>query len=345
MDSPRQNRANKIGRKGVAILNNIIEVEMDWNFRINHLEDDFGIDAYIDIVTKDGGLTGKSIAMQIKSGESYFKHKTDYGWKFYGEFKHLNYYLNHDIPVILVLIDINLKKAFWTLCDASQTDRTYNGWSIVIPYNQELGIESKSELEKHISPTVDYVSQLEEYWKINKELKSFGRILFIAGKEDIHTGNYQPIIDALQRIKRNRDLLYHHKENIEIAIHGYDDDPRELYEIDEVRKWVINVLENIEGLSFFLQKGNYAQFLKLILFCQINFQVVEGSEYFDRGLLRREVEYESKDMVEVMNPLFYDLNKFCQENNVSISINEEISTNIVDCFTNGEFSREKNNKA
>ncbi len=332
MESPKQNRANKIGRKGVAILNNLIEVEMDWNFRINHQEDDFGIDAYIDIVTNDGGLTGKSIAMQIKSGESYFNHKTDYGWKFYGKFKHLNYYLNHDIPVILVLIDIEFKKAFWTLCDASQTDRTDSGWSIVIPYNQELSLESKSELEKFVSPTVDYVSQLEEYWEINKRLKSAGRILFIAGKEDINNYNYKPIIDALQRIKSNKDLLYHHKENIEIIIHGYDNDSRELFEIKEVRIWVFNVLENVEGLSFFLQKGKYAQFLKLLLLCQINFQVVEGSEYFDRGILRRKVEYESKEMVEVMNHLFYDLNKFCEENNVPISINEEISRNIVYCF-------------
>jgi hypothetical protein len=340
MDSPKQIRANKIGRKGVAILNNLIEVEMDWNFRINHLEDDFGIDAYIDIVTKDGGLTGKSIAMQIKSGVSYFKHKTNYGWKFYGEFKHLNYYLNHDIPVILVLIDIVLKKTYWTLCNASQTDRTDSGWSIVIPYDHELNIESKTELEKYVSPTVDYVSQLEAYWEINKELKSIGKIIFIVGKEDSYKGNYQPIINALQRIKSNNDLLYHHKENIEIGIHGYDDDPRELYEIVEVRKWVVDVLSNVEGLSFFLQKGDYAQFLKLLLFCQINFQVIEGGEYFKGGILRRKVEYEPKEMVEVMNHLFNDLNEFCQENNIPISINEEISTNIVDCFTGGKFSRE-----
>jgi len=345
MESPKQNRANKIGRKGVAILNSIIEVRLDWIFRINHQENDFGIDAFIDIISEDGQLTGKSIALQIKSGQSYFRKKTDFGWKYNGENRHLNYYLNHDIPVILLIIDVDSEKAFWALCDAQQTEKIDGGWSITIPFSNELTANSKKELEEYISPTIDYVSQLEEYWETNKMLKSFGRITFLAGKDDIDNANYIPLVEVLQRITNNKELLYKHKESIEVGIHGYDDDPRELYEINKVRNWVINILDNVGGLSFFLAKGEFAQFLKLLLFCQIDFNVIEGSEYYDSGILRRKVEYESKDMVAVMNRLFYDLNTFCEQNGIPDSIIEDISTNIVDCFTGGEFSRERKNKA
>lgn len=343
METPKQNRANKIGRKGVAILNSIIEIDLDWNFRINHQEDDFGIDAYIDLISDKGNLTGKSIAMQIKSGDSYFKHKTDFGWKFYGELKHLNYYLNQEIPVILVLVDTKLKKAFWTVCDPTQTEGTKNGWTITVPFDSEMNAASKSELKKYISPTVDYVSQLEDYWEMNRLLKSFDKILIITYKEDILNSNYQPVVNALKRITNNKELLFHHKENVEIAIHGYDDDSRELYEIHEVRTWVRNILDNVDGLAFFLHKGNLAQFIKLILFCQVDFKIIEGAEYYDRGILRKKVEFESEEMVVVLQQMFQDLNEFCDLHKIPENIGIELSRSIADCFSGGEFS--KHNKA
>lgn len=344
MELPKQNRANRIGRKGVAILTRIVEIELDWNLRLNHLEDDFGIDAYIDLVTKEGNLTGKSIALQIKSGESYFKQKSEYGWKYHGENRHLNYYLNHDIPVVIVIVDTESEKAFWVLCDPEQTEGGRNGWTITIPFENEITTKSKSELENFVSPTIDYVSQLEDYWETNKLLKSSSRILLIAGREDIESENYQPIIVALNRIASNKDLLYQHKENIEISIHGYNDDPRELHQIKEVKKWVTRILDNVKGLSFFLVKKDHPQFIKLLLFSQIKIDVVKGSEHIDQGRLRRKVEFESKDMVEIMKLLFNNLNEFCEANRIPLSVNKEISTNIIDCFTEGEFSKDQGTK-
>lgn len=344
MDLPKSNKSNKIGRKGVTILTSIVEDQLDWLLRINHQEDDYGIDAYVDVITKEGHLTGKSIAVQIKSGQSYFKQKTDYGWIYSGELKHLNYYLNHEIPVILVIVDIDSQKAYWEICDAEQTDRSGKRWSIVIPFHQELNQNSKDELSKHISPTIDYVAQLENQWSTNEFLKKVGHVLLIVGKEEIIKQDYEPLISTLTYITSKKDLMYKYRGKIEIAIHGYDDDKKQLYEIDEAKRWIVNILCNVKGLTFFLANHLNAQFLRLFLYSQIDFDIVDGSSRIENGIEKRKVEYDSKDYVKVIYKLFDDLNMFCEYFKVPVPIIKDISDNITNCFTGGEFLKDMNNE-
>lgn len=345
MDLPKSNKSNKIGRKGVTILTSIIVDQLDWLLRINHQEDDYGIDAYIDTVTEEGYLTGKSIAVQIKSGQSYFKQKNEYGWKYSGELRHLNYYLNHEIPVILVIIDTDLQKAYWVILDAEQTEKSSKGWSIIIPFHQELNKDSKHELLKYVSPIIDYVSQLEEQWRTNELLKKFKQVFLIVGKDEIKNLDYQPLISTLNYITRNKDLMFKYRGKIEIVIHGYDLDSRQLYEIDEVKKWIVNILDNVKGLTFFLVNNLNAQFLKLFLYSQIDFDIIEGSERIENGIVKRKVEYDSKDSVKVIYQLFDDLNVFCDYFKIPITIIKEISDNITNCFADGKFMKDKNYKA
>jgi len=345
MDLPKSNKSNKIGRKGVTILTSIVEDQLDWQLRINHQEDDFGIDAYIDIITEEGHLTGKSIAVQIKSGQSYFRQKTDYGWVYSGELKHLNYYLNHEIPVILVIVDTDSKKAYWEICDADQTDRSNKGWSIVIPFHQELEENSKPELSKYISPTIDYVSQLEDQWKTNEFLKKVGYVLLIVGKEEVENLDYEPLISTLTYITSKKDLMFKYRGKIEIAIHGYDNDEKQLYEIEEARQWIVNILDNVSGITFFLANHLNAQFLRLFLYSQIELDIIDGSTKIENGIEKRKVEYDSEESVKVIYKLFDDLNVFCDYFKVPMPIIKEISDNITNCYTGGKFFEDMNNKA
>ena len=121
MKLPKYDGPAKKGEEGATIVKAIVEEDLKWIFRKNHQENDFGIDAYIDLITDKNYVTGKSIAIQIKTGDSYFKEQNETGWIFRGKLKHLNYYLNHDIPVIIVLVDDQNKSAYWCLCDPSKT--------------------------------------------------------------------------------------------------------------------------------------------------------------------------------------------------------------------------------
>jgi hypothetical protein len=57
-------------------VSTIVNDKVKWIFRRVGLEHDFGADGYIDIVKDDGRVTGQSIAVQIKSGKSFFSTQT-----------------------------------------------------------------------------------------------------------------------------------------------------------------------------------------------------------------------------------------------------------------------------
>lgn len=346
MELPLYNKSTKTGRKGINILREIVEDKLDWHLRETNQEDDFGIDGYIDLISELGQITGKSIAVQVKSGNSFFKNKAEFGWKYYGEMRHLNYYLNNDLPVLIIIVDVNNRAAYWALIDANQTEKHDVNWSIIVPYNQELNEKTKPELLEYVSPTVDYVSQLDEYWRLNKMLKSAKLLIFIATKEDIKSNNYKSLIDGFERLAQNKEIILKHRENVEILIHGYDDDPRNLHEIPEVVEWVKNIVQKVEGLSFFLINDLVnSQFLKVFIFSQV--QITRTNQYkaVHHGILQQQVFYNTKNTNYILESLYVDLNNFHHKHKLPIEINIEISNNLVNLISGGEYLKQKNNKA
>jgi Domain of unknown function (DUF4365) len=68
--------------KGVRMVADAVADKLGWIFR-EQSHADLGIDAHVEII-KDGRGTGRLIALQIKSGPSWFRQKTDTGWVYHG---------------------------------------------------------------------------------------------------------------------------------------------------------------------------------------------------------------------------------------------------------------------
>lgn len=338
MKLPKYNKSTKKGEDGVTILKKIVENELGWIFRVNHKEHDFGIDAYFDVVIDSGHITGKTIAVQIKTGATYFKEKNDFGWIYRGEMGHLNYYLNHQIPVIIVIIDDRKQNAFWCLCDFSKTESSGDNWKITIPFGKLLTKESKLELLNYISPVRDYASQLENFWKVNDELKNTDRILFNIDREFIENNSPFELIEGIERLKVNDDLISKAKEKVDICIDGYNFDERELYDIPEFRDWLKNVFTKVNGWAYFLAKDRAAHFLRLIFLTNMEFEEVGDPVIGSLGMLGRMVVFESKNGIPILEELFCDLNEFCNEYNIPLDINKEISHNLLNYFR-GKYSK------
>src|SRR5437879_4786508 len=66
---------------------------------------DIGIDGHLEFVTSDGFATGRLVAAQVKSGNSYFDYATGAGWKFYPADKHRRYWESFPLPVLIILHD------------------------------------------------------------------------------------------------------------------------------------------------------------------------------------------------------------------------------------------------
>jgi hypothetical protein len=100
--------ADDTGRIGVHGVGRLVHRELGWKFREQH-ESDVGVDALVEIVERERA-TGRLLALQIKAGRSWFREPAPSpGWVFRGPRRHLDYWLGHDLPVLVVLYDDDLQ--------------------------------------------------------------------------------------------------------------------------------------------------------------------------------------------------------------------------------------------
>ncbi|MEU1127808.1 DUF4365 domain-containing protein [Streptomyces sp. NPDC005899] len=92
----------KIGSIGVTHTQLAVEAELGWLFREQPTED-FGIDAYAEVVDAEQ-VRGRLLALQIKSGSSWFRERSPGGWWFRPDAEHVQYWINHSLPVAVVLL-------------------------------------------------------------------------------------------------------------------------------------------------------------------------------------------------------------------------------------------------
>lgn len=83
---------------------------------------DVGIDGQLEYVDPERFATGRTIAVQVKCGPSFFMHHDETAWRFYPETKHRLYWERYPLPVLLVLHDPAATRSYWT--DARQALRS-----------------------------------------------------------------------------------------------------------------------------------------------------------------------------------------------------------------------------
>jgi len=132
LNRPRYSNTERIG---VSAVQSIISSEFGWIFREQPI-DDMGIDAQIERVD-DGNPSGKLLAVQIKTGESYLEEKGN-SYFFRGKNVHLDYWTNHSLPVLLVVHLPNSNETVWVLVDEKSVTRMDKGWKIEIPKTNTL---------------------------------------------------------------------------------------------------------------------------------------------------------------------------------------------------------------
>ena len=135
---------SRTGRIGVAGTHLLFE-RLGWIFREQTTED-YGIDAHIEVV-EDNIATGHLIAVQIKSGDSYFKEKTSDGIVFRGSKKHLKYWQKHSLPVIIVLYDDCDKVAYWQSVNSHTVQETKTAWKLIVPFLQKINSPSLEKIQ------------------------------------------------------------------------------------------------------------------------------------------------------------------------------------------------------
>ncbi|MCI5210073.1 MAG: DUF4365 domain-containing protein, partial [Candidatus Electrothrix sp. ATG2] len=97
-------------RKGIGIAMTAFEA-LDFAFR-EQSESDYGIDAHAEWIQSEHP-TGQLLGIQVKSGPSYLSKKCETGFVFPIDKDHLEYWLNHALPVLICLCDVEARNVYW----------------------------------------------------------------------------------------------------------------------------------------------------------------------------------------------------------------------------------------
>lgn len=121
-----------------------------WLFR-EQFTHDYGIDAQVEIV-RDGQPTGALIGIQIKSGESYFKEETVTAYIYRTDDRHVSYWSQHVLPVILVLYSPGRDECYWQCISDDTLQSTGKAWKLEVPKENRLSEESLVTFQRLIQP-------------------------------------------------------------------------------------------------------------------------------------------------------------------------------------------------
>lgn len=175
--------ASSIERRGVHHCGEIAE-RNNWMFREQPI-DDVGIDAHMEFI-ESTGKPKQLLALQIKSGSSWFKEKKDNYIIFrYINERQYNYWTMNSLPCIVVLYNPDDDMCIWEKLTAETIEKTKGGkgFLVKVPLNQvflnDLSNEkllSFTNLPQHITNYNFLLSQ-----------KKFMQIIHDGGKIRLHS--------------------------------------------------------------------------------------------------------------------------------------------------------------
>jgi hypothetical protein len=316
---PKYGKSQTSGKAGESFIDYFVHHRLKWIYRPTHQESDFGIDGYIDIIT-DENVTGQTIGLQIKCGDSYYNKKSAGGIRYEGENKHLNYYLNCLCPIVLIVLNGNCSEGRWVEFNANITSPSKNGWWVEVPENNVLDLSVKHNWESIAGPVSDYSDRVALSWQVNQKLDESDFGIYLVHKDDILASDFSGIRDIIERLSRNKEALLKNRGTLEVLIAGYDDDPREAYEIPEIRHWYYESIKAGIPWFYFLGKHENGMGLTVLLFacCDIEVKFMENGNTY--------VEIEDVEQIDKwLKQNYHNLNKFVDEKNIPEEINKEMS--------------------
>ena len=212
---PYKSLSKSKGQSGQSFFQHFIINELGWLYHKVEEENDYGIDAYIEVVD-NGSVTGRLIGVQIKHGDSYFKVVNHCSIVFHGEEKHLNYYMNSTTPILIILLNTN----FSNIChieDAEEggrynpnmTDKQRASFDNLILLCANHHIETNDK-EKYTVPILQKMKREHESNYLNQKIKSNPSMLknTINAIANINLDEIQEsvsleVIDPSEKIKYN----------------------------------------------------------------------------------------------------------------------------------------------
>ena len=113
---------------------------------VNEYQREIGIDAIVEIRDSSYKSSGAFIAIQLKSGNSFFKNETDHEYNLYIDHNHIEYWLKSLLPVVFIAYNPDILEAFWVKIERSTIAEKRKSYKISIPKKNKLTKTSKDDI-------------------------------------------------------------------------------------------------------------------------------------------------------------------------------------------------------
>lgn len=145
----------------------------------------------------------------------------------------------------------------------------------------------------------------------------FGLIQYWIDRADIESGRESNLLSFLSDISSSREIALGLRGKVDLLVHGYDEDARELYEIPEV----VAFFEKIDRAwpYWMLFQFPHGHWLRILAICLARGKRSEN----DR------VEFESQKMKQIVDRWFLALNELSHRYAISTAINKDASEKAI----------------
>lgn len=152
-----------------------------------------------------------------------------------------------------------------------------------------------------------------------------GLLLYAIDRDDIENKNTAPLLDFLNYLASAREIALGTMEKIEFSVHGYDNDPRELWVIPEVREFLKVVDEKWPYWMMFQHPDG--KWMRVLTACLLP---VENKNQPDREFFSA-----------LINRWFVGLNEISHKCAITVEINKRQSFSAMHVITGVRHSEDK----
>ncbi len=151
---------------------------------------------------------------------------------------------------------------------------------------------------------------------ISTNPKDFDCIVILIPKSVVEQQDLEFTMSGLDKLLVDEETIRKSKNKLTVGFDGYDDDPREIFEIDEIRDYLQAVTKKFPYWFYFCSKSEHTLWAILTAHCRFR--------KFGPGGAKVDIE----DFKQIMSFLFIKLNEFYREHNLDendlVSLSKEI---------------------
>ena len=102
---------------------------------------DTGLNAHLEVVEEYPKM-GKMVGLQVRSDDARAVERTARGYACRGEMPHVAYWLQHSLPVIVMVYERERDRLLWEAATPETIEITGQYWELLVPYDQAYGPET-----------------------------------------------------------------------------------------------------------------------------------------------------------------------------------------------------------